>query len=308
MVVVRPRLETVDSILARLATESHGIVTRRQLREAGVTEGEIKQRVRSGALLREHRGVYRVGHRAPSVEARYLAAVKACGDEAALCGPAAGHIWGLVRGRAPEPEVLVAWRREVTGLKTRQCRKLDPRDVTCSRGMPITSVPRTLVDLAAALSPQALSRACHEAGVRYRTTPAQVEAVLARRPNSPGAAKLRRIIRGEERITLSELEARFLERLREAGLPLPKTNRPAGGHRVDCRWPEHGLTVELDSYRFHASRHAWEQDRHRERQAHARGDEFRRYTWGDVFERPRLMLRELRALLPIVPAQTRSRI
>ena len=75
------------------------------------------------------------------------------------------------------------------------------------------------------------------------------------------------------------------------------TNRPAGGRRVDCRWPEQRLTVELDGYRFHNSRHSWEQDRRREREARARGDEFRRYTYGDVTEDPTLMLAELRTLL-----------
>ena len=79
-------------------------------------------------------------------------------------------------------------------------------------------------------------------------------------------------------MTLTKLEARFLELLRNADLPLPVTNRPAGGRRVDCRWPEQRLTVELDGYRFHNSRHSWEQDRHREREARARGDDFRRYT------------------------------
>jgi very-short-patch-repair endonuclease len=165
------------------------------------------------------------------------------------------------------------------------------------RNIPVTTVARTIVDLAASLSTDDLARACHEAGVRHRTTPAMVEDVLARRPNSPGAAKLREILRGDVRITLSRLESRFLERLRDARLVLPETNRPAGGRRVDCRWPERRLTVELDSYRYHHSRHAWEQDRRREREARARGDEFRRYTYGDVFEEPRLMLAELRALL-----------
>jgi very-short-patch-repair endonuclease len=134
--------------------------------------------------------------------------------------------------------------------------------------------------------------------VRHGTTPAEVEAVLARRPNSKGAAELRRILRGDVRVTLSVLEARFLERLRDEGLALPQTNRLAGGRRVDCRWPEQRLTVELDGYRYHGSRHAWEQDRRREREARARGDEFRRFTYGDVVEHPRLMLAELRALLP----------
>jgi hypothetical protein len=104
-------------------------------------------------------------------------------------------------------------------------------------------------------------------------------------------------MRGEAHVLLSKLEKRFLARLRAVGLPLPRTNRVAGGRRVDCRWPEHRLTVELDSYQFHHTRHAWEQDRKREREAYARGDEFRRYTWGDVFEGPAPMMRELGALL-----------
>jgi hypothetical protein len=69
-------------------------------------------------------------------------------------------------------------------------------------------------------------------------------------------------------------------------MPLPRTNRPAGGHHVDCRWRERRLTVELDSDRFHNSRHSWELDRRREREACARGDEFRRYTWADVVDQP----------------------
>ena len=97
-------------------------------------------------------------------------------------------------------------------------------------------------------------------------------------------------------MTLSKLESGFLTLLRKNGLALPETNRVAGGRRVDCRWPERRLTVELDGYRYHRSRHAWEQDRRREREARARGDEFRRYTYGDVLEDPALMLAELRAL------------
>ena len=71
----------------------------------------------------------------------------------------------------------------------------------------------------------------------------------------------------------------------------------AGCRRVDCRWPDRRLTVELDGYRFHRSRHAWERDRRREREARARGDEFRRYTYGDVVEAPEHVLAELQVLL-----------
>jgi very-short-patch-repair endonuclease len=294
MGVMRPQTTTVEKEIGRIAARSYGVVTRRQLLEAGITPDEIKQRLRTGALLREHRSVYRVGHRAPCVEARYLAAVWACGRGAVLSGRAAGHHLGLLRRTAPPPEVTAPVKRRVGGVRTRRSVGIES---TTWRGVPITTVPRTLVDLAPVLSVEDLARACHEAGVRHGTGPVLVEAVLDRRPKTPGAAKLRRILRGDIRVTLSKLEARFLERLSDARLSLPQTNRLAGSRRVDCRWPEHRLTVELDGYRYHHSRHAWEHDRHREREARARGDEFRRYTYGDVFEEPSLMVAELQALL-----------
>ena len=291
------KVRTAAEALAGIATEAHGVATRMELLRAGVTRNEIEHRLRTGSLIREHRGVYRVGHRAPSIEARYLAAVKACGDGAVLSGRAAAYVLGLVRGPAPPAEVTAPTERRVKGVGTRRSR-LDPEDRMTWRNIPITTVARTLVDLAAALPLSALARACHEAGVRYGTTPRQVEGSLKQRPNARGAANLRQVLRGDIHVTLSRLERRFLALLRKEGLPLPETNRPAGSYRVDCRWPDRKLTVELDSYRYHASRHAWEQDRRREREARARGDEFRRYTWGDVFEHPRLMLAELRSLLP----------
>ena len=161
----------------------------------------------------------------------------------------------------------------------------------------MTTVPWTVVDLAAILGEEDLARAFHQANVRYRTTPAQVEAVLARRATTAGATKLRRVVGGDVDVILSELERRFRKLLRGDGLDLPVTNRPAGAHYVDCRWPERKLTVELDSYRFHNSRYSWEQDRRREREARARGDDFRRYTWHDVVEDPQPTLVELRPLL-----------
>jgi very-short-patch-repair endonuclease len=281
-----------------MAGARHGVVTRSDLFNAGVTRQEIRTRLRRGDLIRVHPGVYRVGHRAPSVEATYLAAVLAGGEGALLCGRAAAHLLGLVKGTAPAPEVTARTQRRIEGVKTHRSRGLDARDETAVRGIPVTTVPRTLVDISSELSLDALARACHEAGVRHGTTPRAVEAVLARRPTSPGGKKLRKVIHGDVHVTLSKLEARFLELLRAEGLPLPITNKPAGGRRVDCRWPEHRLTVELDGYQFHNSRHAWEHDRRREREARARGDDFRRYSYGDVFERPELMLRELRYLRP----------
>jgi very-short-patch-repair endonuclease len=290
--------ETVEEVLARIARRQHGVVTRKQLLDAGVSSDEIRWRLRQGSLIRVHAGVYRVGHKAPNIEARYHAAVLACGEGAVLSGEAAAYLWGLVKGTAPPPEVTAPKRRRVKGVRTRHARRAET-EATLRHGIPITTVPRTLVDLSSLLQLDDLARACHEAGVLHRTTPRHVEAVLEHRPNTPGARRLRKVLRGEAHVTLSTLERRFLERLREARLPLPITNKPAGEKRVDCRWPQHKLTVELDSYRFHNSRHAWEQDRRREREAHARGDQFRRYTRDDVFEQPQPMLGELSALLRV---------
>ena len=273
------------------------MVTRLELLELGFTPRQVGQRVEQGLLTPIHRGVYRVGHLAPSLEARYLAAVKACGDRAVLFGHAAGYLWRLIKGSPPQPEVLVPSDRRVRGVRVHRARRTHVPNPVMHRGIPVTSVPRTLVDLAASLPEPSLARACHEAGVLYRTTPKQVDAVLTQLPNARGRAKLERVLHGEVPVTLSRLEARFLSLLREAGLPLPDTNRVAGAHRVDCRWPQLRLTVELDSYRYHNSHHAWNQDRLREREARSRGDDFRRYPWRDVFEDPDFLLKELRELL-----------
>ena len=123
------------------------------------------------SLLREHPGVYRVGHRAPTTEATYLAAVLACGEGSALSGRPAGWLERLLKGLPPPPEVTSPRRRNIPGLSTRCCRSLAPQDVMTYRGIPVTTVPRTLLDLAAILSEEELARACHEAGVLHCTTP-----------------------------------------------------------------------------------------------------------------------------------------
>jgi very-short-patch-repair endonuclease len=279
--------------LAELAGASHGVVTRNRLLAAGFTVAEIKSRLRSGELLREYPAVYRVGHRAPNDEARYLAAVLACGRGALLSGRAAAHVLGLIATPPSMPEVTAPTERRVPGIRTHRSRS--PVDGFLWRGIPVTTPARTLVDLSSVLAVSDLARACHEAGVRFGTAPGEVEAILA---THEGAGKLRRVLRGDEHVSLSALERRFLALMRHEGLPLPVTNRPAGGRYVDCRWVGKRLTVELDGYRYHSSRHAWERDRRREREAYARGDDFRRYTYGDVFEQPGPMLAELRSVLP----------
>jgi hypothetical protein len=287
----------VEQKIAVIASAAKGVVTRAELLSAGVSRAGIERRVARGLLIPEFRGVYRVGHSAPSTEARYMAAVKACGDGAVLSGFAAAYWQRLIKCEPPPPEVTARTERRIEGVRVRRSRRIHPLDTATYMGIPITIVPRTLLDLAAALSVSDLARACHEAWIRYDTTPDRVTAVLARSPNAPGAGGLREVMLGEVRVTLSKLEDRFLARLEAENLPLPETNRVVGTKRIDCRWPEQRLSVELNSYRFHNSRHAWEQERVREREARQRGDEWRTFTYSDVFEDPTYMLGELRGLL-----------
>ena len=211
--------------LARIGGSAHGVVTRAELLEAGLTVDEIRQRVRVGSLLAEYPGIYRVGHRAASVEARYLAAVRACGVGALLSGRAAAYLLGLLRGSPPPPEVTAPTQRRVRGVTTHRARRVAV-DGTTWCGVPVTTVAWTLVDLAGVLDLDGLARACHEAGVRFHTTPRDVDAVLARRSRCAGAAKLRRILHGDVRVTLSALEKRFLAWLVRSGPAAPGNQSP----------------------------------------------------------------------------------
>ena len=279
------------AIVAAKAATQQGRITTRQLREAGVDAQRTKRWVDDGLLHRVHRGVYAVGHRAPSALGDYVAATLAC-EGSALSHAANAHVLRLLPGGPPKPEVTVptvnGLRRP--GIVIHRVKVLHPLDVAELDGIRVTTVPRTLLDLAPRLSHAKLVRACHEAWVRHDTTAALIEACIERNPRKPGVAKLRAALGSDA--TLSALEDGFLDLLRAHGIPLPRTNVRRGGDKVDCYWPELDLTVELLSYRFHASRQAFEQDVARRRRSNHLA-----FTWGDVFERGARTVAELRAAM-----------
>jgi Transcriptional regulator, AbiEi antitoxin len=150
---VATKVRTVEERLARIAGRQHGNVTREQLLRAGVTPAEIHERVRRGALLREYRGVYRVGQRAESLEASYMAAVLACGAGAALSGLAAAYVLGLVRGKPPGPEVTAPSERRIAGIRTRRARGgLAAGERVTRRGMTAKRASRSASSSAASCS------------------------------------------------------------------------------------------------------------------------------------------------------------
>jgi hypothetical protein len=188
--------------------------------------------------------------------------------------------------------VITKTPREIDGLLTRCCRGLSPREITELHNIPVTTVPRTLADLAAHLSAQELAVVFHEAVVKHRVRPEWVEPLLR---GKPGAAKLRAAMYGEAPVLLSRAEEHMYALLDEAGLPRPDTNKRVGKRYLDMHWP--GLHVEIDSYRYHGSLHAWEKDRARKREARRRGDIYLDYTATFIFERGHEAVAEIREAL-----------
>jgi len=277
---------------ARIAARQHGRVAWSQLVAAGIDRHVIQRWLRDGLLHRQHDGVYAFGHCASSVVGDYMAAVLACGRGACLSHRAAGFLTRVLRGRPPAAEVTVpttAGRRR-PAIVIHRVAALDPADVTIIDGIPTTTVPRILLDLAPRTPPSQLVRACHEAWVHHRVTPQMVEACVARNPTKKGIAKLRRALGSD--VTLSDLEDAFLALLDAHALPRPRTNIDHKGDKVDCRWPELNVTIELVSFRFHATRRAFEEDvARRRRSGHIA------YSYGDVVERGAQTATELSAAL-----------
>ena len=239
-----------------------------------------------------HLGVYAVGHEAPSLHGDLMAAVLACGEGAVVSHRSAAHLLGVLRTRPAKPEVTVpttAGRRR-PGIVIHRVKALHPHDTSTLDGIPIATVPRVLIDLAPSATPSDLTRACHEAWVRHGTGPDHVEACIVRNPHRKGIARLRHALCAD--VTLSALEDRFVALLRRHGLPLPRTNVDRDGDKVDCHWPRHDLTVELLSYRFHATRHAFEADVARRRRSNHLA-----FTYGDVCDRGGATAAELRRRL-----------
>jgi very-short-patch-repair endonuclease len=171
---------------------------------------------------------------------------------------------------------------------------------TTHRGIPTTTVPRTLLDLSAVVRPDDLRSAFRQAEQLRLTDPLSLHDLADRYPRRPGVAAVRALLE-EARLGLgivrSELEERFQAFLLRAGLPLPKTNIVIHGYEVDCAWPERRLIVELDGHASHAPAHAFEGDRARDRRLEAAGWQVVRITWRQLLEEPQLVEADLRRLL-----------
>jgi very-short-patch-repair endonuclease/predicted transcriptional regulator of viral defense system len=254
-----------------LAGRQHGFLSSQQLLELGLTPRAISSRLACGRIHRLHRGVYSVGHRALTVQGWRMAAVLRGGPGTVLSHRAAGSEWALRRWSGRAAITVPTWRPADDRIEIHSS-TLPADERTVLDGIPITTVPRTLLDLATILDADALLRAVNEAEVRRLADPLSLPALLERHRGERGAAALRAALAsagfgmGITREDLEELFARFIAR---HGLPQPELNAPVqvGGrfYVADCMWRRQRLIVELQSVTYHGTAVAMTRDADRTR-------------------------------------------
>ena len=273
-----------DAAIARIAAKQHGVVSTAQLRAAGLLPSRVADRLAAGRIHRIHRGVYAVGHPNISNEGRWMAAVLACGEGAVLSHRSAAALWGFLphrRGGIDQKgpaEVTVpngGGRKPRDGIHLHRSLTLSPAHLTRRAGIPVTKPARTLEDL-------------------HRTLSREQFAVALRQ------AEYLRLSLGDRIVpdhTRSELEARFLAICRRHRLPQPEVNVRVDRFLVDFLWLPRRLIVELDGWRSHRTRSAFEQDRARDARLKLLGYDVLRFTWRQLEAEPRQVASAVRALL-----------
>jgi very-short-patch-repair endonuclease len=185
-----------------------------------------------------------------------MAAVLACGADAALSHQSAAALWRILPRWQTPIHVTVPRDRRHPGI---HIHRSPHAETTTHYGIRVTTPARTLVDLADVLSPTQLTRALNEAQVQRLVTPAELATLLTRYPGRRTAR-----LTPERGATRSPLEDRFTRFLKRHRLPLPERNQQIAGHEVDAVYRAQRLVIELDSRQFHTTPRAFEQDRDRD--------------------------------------------
>jgi very-short-patch-repair endonuclease len=286
---------TQSEVVRAIARNQAGIVSRAQLRAAGVDGSMVGRALRAGKLHGVHRGVYAtVAPELLTEEGHLVAALLAAGDGALLSHGTAAWRWRIIPALPSVITLVVPRPRTVEGLKLHVSGNLRKDDITLNGRFRSTTVPRTLLDLATRYDHRALLRALAEAEFHHDLRPADVERTLRR--GHPGSANLRAALhahapgRGEMK---SQLERRFRKLLVKRGIELPERNQELGPWTVDCLWPDRRVVVELDG-RQHERPHQADSDDDRDLWLRSHGYVTRRYGKRQIDERPDDVVADLR--------------
>jgi len=258
-----------DGPLWEIVGEQHGVITRGQLLELGIGPSAVAWRLQSGRLHAIQRGVYAVGRPDLSRHGRWTAAVMSCGPHAVLSHRSAAALYEIVDGPVPfEVTVPLQVFRVRPGVRVYR-RALEADECVTVEGVRVTTVARTLIDLAQIVTGDRLEAAINAADKRDLVDPEALRSAIESYKGRRGVRLLRQILdRNTFALTDSQLEREFLPLARSVGLGQPRTGVRLDGFKVDFFWPELGLVVETDGLRYHRTPGAQARDRLRD-QAHA---------------------------------------
>jgi hypothetical protein len=273
------------------------VVTRRDLLGLGFSRDAIAHRIAVGRLHPLTRGVYAVGWPQLSRERRWMAAVLACGEGAALSHHSAAALWGIGKERRGQVDVSIRrrCRHRRAGIRARSRPSLRREDMTSRDGIPVTRPARTLVDLATELRPIRLERAVNEADKHDLIDPETLYAALDDFAGEPGVRPLRALLDEHTfRLSDSDLEIFLRPIAAAAGVPQPLSKAMVNGYEVDFFWPELDLVVETDGLRYHRTASEQTRDRLRDQTHVAAGLTTLRFTHWQVKHKPAHVRRILR--------------
>jgi very-short-patch-repair endonuclease len=293
--------------IGRLAEKQHGVVARWQLAALGIEKDAVDYRIAIGRLRIVTHGVYAVGHSLLPPLGRSMAAVLVSGSDAVLSHGSAAALWGI---RAPRPgPVHVSTPRKGTSssFTQRHHRVLPADEATVHEAIPVTTVPRTVLDLAATASVDEVEVVIRQVEFLRQYDRLSLLDLIERYPGRRGVARVKAALARIEALPAgrvrSPLEAKFLPFLRRHRLPRPRLNDwiTVGSRRyqVDCHWPGTGQMVELDSWEAHGTRSAFREDRARDRILRTAGYEVTRISWAQLDDEPEAVASDLRKLLSI---------
>jgi very-short-patch-repair endonuclease len=297
----KQRTQSSHQSLAELATGQHGVVSMRQLEQLGYSRATVSRATAAGRLHRLDRGVYAVGHRHLTWEARCLGAVLASAPAVASHTTAA-WLWGLLRGRPGTFHLTAASRRHAKPGCRMHFAKLSAEDRGEADDIPVTAVARTKLDLAAMLSPTRLERVLERSEELRLFDLRAIDDLLTRTVGHPGHGRLRRALalyREDPVFVRSRLERRFLDLVRKGGLPTPSMNLNVDGYELDAYWEPERFAVELDVYETHGSHAAFERDRLRQEDLKLREVEMIRVTGPRLDREPQAVLARVAAHLEL---------
>jgi very-short-patch-repair endonuclease len=276
------------------------VVARRQLAALGLTAAAIDHRLRSERLLPLYRSVYAVGHRSQTRESAWMAAVLAGGDGAVLSHRSAAALLGLRSTSRSRIEVTTPrGQHPREGIQFHRS-ALPADETTTKNGIPVTTVPRTLLDLATILNHRQLEGAVNEAEVLCLWNELSLPDLLRRYPRRPGGNAVRAVLqarRAGPTRTKSDLEVLFLTFADRFGFPRPETNTLVEGLEVDCVWRAQRLVIEVDGWATHRTRAAFERDREKSRVLQAAGWRCVAVTSRQMEESAHEVARDVRRLL-----------